>query len=125
METIYITQEEMNASIQIGEIIETDKGEKLRCVSKENGEPLFEMVEDKFEREVKLDKQLRKDFDALLQKLQEADRSRERSLAITKIQEAIMWLGMDLKRLGTENPYPESKNPESLKIEPTADGLKM
>ena len=125
METIYMTQEEMNASIQIGEIIETDKGEKLRCVSKENGEPLFEMVEDKFEREVKLDKQLRKDFDALLQKLQEADRSRERSLAITKIQEAIMWLGMDLKRLGTENPYPESKNPESLKIEPTADGLKM
>ena len=120
-----MTQEEMNASIQIGEIIETDKGEKLRCVSKENGEPLFEMVEDKFEREVKLDKQLRKDFDALLQKLQEADRSRERSLAITKLQEAIMWLGMDLKRLGTENPYPESKNPESLKIEPTADGLKM
>ena len=125
METVYMTQEEMNASIQIGEIIETDKGEKLRCVSKENGEPLFEMVEDKFEREVKLDKQLRKDFDALLQKLQEADRSRERSLAITKIQEAIMWLGMDLKRLGTANPYPESKNPESLKIEPTADGLKM
>lgn len=125
METIYMTQEEMNASIQIGEIIETDKGEKLRCVSKENGEPLFEVVEDKFESEVKLDKQLRKDFDSLLQKLQEADKSRERSLAITKIQEAIMWLGMDLKRLGTANPYPESKNPESLIIEPTADGLKM
>lgn len=125
METVYMTQEEMNASIQIGEIIETDKGEKLRCVSKENGEPLFEVVEDKFESEVKLDKQLRKDFDSLLQKLQEADKSRERSLAITKIQEAIMWLGMDLKRLGTANPYPESKNPESLIIEPTADGLKM
>lgn len=125
METVYMTQEEMNASIEIGEIIETDKGEKLRCIGKENGEPLFEIIEDKFEKEVKLDKQLRKDLDALLQKLQEADKSRERSLAITKIQEAIMWLGMDLKRLGTVNPYPESKNPESLRIEPTADGLKM
>ena len=83
------------------------------------------LIEDKFESEVILDKQLRKDLDALLQNLQEADKSRERSLAITKIQEAIMWLGMDLKRLGTANPYPESKNPESLRIEPTADGLKM
>ena len=36
-----------------------------------------------------------------------------------------LWLGMDLKRLGIENPYPESKNPESLEIHPTADGLKM
>ena len=45
METIYMTQEEMNASIEVGDIIETDKGEKLKCVSKENGEPLFEMVD--------------------------------------------------------------------------------
>lgn len=39
-----MTQEEMNASIEIGDIIETDRGEKLRCVSEENGEPLFEEV---------------------------------------------------------------------------------
>lgn len=39
-----MTQEEMNASIEIGDIIETDRGEKLRCVSKENGEPLFEEI---------------------------------------------------------------------------------
>ena len=45
MEEIYMTQEEFNNSIEIGEIIETDKGEKFKCVSKENGEPLFEMVE--------------------------------------------------------------------------------
>jgi len=52
--------------------------------------------------------------------------SRERSLAITKIQEAIMWLGMDLKAIGeSPNPYPESYNPESPVIEPTADGLKL
>lgn len=45
MEEVYMTQEELNSSIEIGEIIETDKGEKLRCVGKENEEPLFEMVD--------------------------------------------------------------------------------
>lgn len=39
-----MTQEEMNTSINVGDVIETDNGEKLRCVSKENGEPLFEAV---------------------------------------------------------------------------------
>lgn len=57
--------------------------------------------------------------------------SRERSIAITKLQEAVMWLGMDLKALAEENPgllanpYPSSKDPSSPKIEPTADGLKL
>lgn len=51
--------------------------------------------------------------------------SRERALAITKLQEAIMWLGMDLKAQNTPNPYPESYNPASPVIEPTADGLKL
>ena len=46
MEDIYMTQEEMEASIEVGEIIETDKGEKLKCVSKENGKPVFELVEE-------------------------------------------------------------------------------
>ena len=37
-----------------------------------------------------------------------------------------MWLGMDLKRLGTDNPYPSSKDPSTgTVIEPTADGLKL
>jgi hypothetical protein len=44
MKTIYMTQEEMNASIEIGEIIETDKGEKLRCVSIEDGVPQWEAL---------------------------------------------------------------------------------
>lgn len=82
-------------------------------------------------------KQFRKDLDAILQNLKAASTngvgfiippraSRERSLAITKIQEAIMWLGMDLKDIGeTPNPYPQSYNPESPVIEPTADGLKL
>ena len=46
MEEIYMTQEEMEASIEVGEIIETDKGEKLKCVGKENGKPVFELVEE-------------------------------------------------------------------------------
>lgn len=86
-------------------------------------------------------KQLRKELDDVLQNLRrDSDKlftgvrspdhvvrsSRERSIAITKLQEAIMWLGMDLKDIGeTPNPYPHSYNPESPAIEPTADGLKM
>lgn len=86
-------------------------------------------------------KQFRKDLDGVLQRLkisshptnphQYARASRERSLAVTKIQEAIMWLGMDLKAINDEapgaspNPYPQSYNPESPVIEPTADGLKL
>lgn len=56
--------------------------------------------------------------------------SRERSLAITKLQEAVMWLGMDLKAIndesgGAENPYPHSKDPSNTVIDKTADGLKL
>lgn len=80
-------------------------------------------------------KQYRKDLDAVLQRLKLSSiptgpspcrASRERSIAITKIQEAIMWLGMDLKDIGeTPNPYPHSYDPQSPVIEPTAEGLKL
>lgn len=42
MEQFYMTQEEFENSIEIGDVIETDKGENLKCVSKDNGIPLFE-----------------------------------------------------------------------------------
>jgi hypothetical protein len=96
------------------------------------------------ENAVSQTKQFRKDLDNVLQQLKLANDtqrektikcvirgSRERSLAITKIQEAIMWLGMDLKAQSKEgasecdNPYPQSYNPASQQIEPTADGLKL
>ena len=52
--------------------------------------------------------------------------SKERNISIVKLQEAVMWLGVDLKRLGESNPYPSSKDPSTgTKIEPTADGLKF
>lgn len=50
--------------------------------------------------------------------------SRELSLAITKVEEGIMWLGKELGSMREPHPYPESRNPNSEKIEPTADGLK-
>lgn len=87
-------------------------------------------------------KTFRQKLDGILQELKSdshptaphthARASHERSIAVTKIQEAIMWLGMDLKAINEEtpsdetaNPYPQSYNPESPVIEPTADGLKL
>lgn len=83
------------------------------------------------EEEIIADKELRRDTDAIIQRVKSLPPSRERSLTITKLQEGVMWLGMDLKRINEanpgvqENPYPNSKNPDNLKIEPTADGLKL
>lgn len=71
-------------------------------------------------------KTLRKEIDEIIQKVKSLPGSRERSLSITKLQEAVMWLGMDLKRLNDVDPYPNSKDPSTgSKIEPTADGLKF
>ena len=76
-------------------------------------------------------KKLRRDIDVLIQTLKTMPPSRERALAVTKLQEGVMWLGMDLKRVSDENPgflsnpYPNSKDPSNTKIEPTADNLKL
>lgn len=71
-------------------------------------------------------KQLRRELDEKIQKVRELPLCRETSIVITKLQEAVMWLGMDLKRLNEANPYPSSKDPSTGdKIEPTADGLKF
>lgn len=84
------------------------------------------------EHEIVSDKTIRRDTDAIIQRIRALPPTRERSLAITKLQEGVMWLGMDLKRineanpeLGSGNPYPNSKNPDNTKIDPTADGLKF
>lgn len=83
------------------------------------------------EQEIVADKELRRDIDAIIQKAKGLPPTRERSLTVTKLQEAVMWLGMDLKRINeidpaaAPNPYPNSKDPSNLKIEPTADGLKL
>jgi len=89
---------------------------------------------ESFDANVKSNKYLRVGLDERLQELKSLPGSRERSLAITKLQECIMWLGMDLKRLNDSrppeaekqsNPYPDSYKPGNTKIAPTADGLKL
>lgn len=71
-------------------------------------------------------KQLRKDLDGKIQEVKQLPSCRETSLAVTKLQEAVMWLGMDLKRLNEEDPYPHSKDPGTGDIiDPTADDLEF
>ena len=71
-------------------------------------------------------KQLRKDIDDVIQRVKALDGCKEVNICITKLQEAVMWLGMDLKRIGETNPYPNSKDPSTgTKIDPTADNLKF
>ena len=71
-------------------------------------------------------KQLRKDIDDVIQRVKTLDNCREVSICITKLQEAVMWLGMDLKRIGTINPYLNSKDSSTgTKIDPTDDNLKF
>ena len=96
------------------------------------------MMSEQIEANIASTKHFRADLDEVLQRLKRDSTnggggraSRERSLAITKIQEAIMWLGMDLKVINEESggaftsPYPSSYDPSSPVIEPTADGLKL
>jgi hypothetical protein len=78
------------------------------------------------ETDVQKVKKLRQDGDAIVQRVKNLPPSRELSLATTKFQEGVMWLGMELKRMGEANPYPSSKDPSTGdKIEPTADNLKF
>jgi hypothetical protein len=70
-------------------------------------------------------KECRVALDAGLQKVKELKGSREVALAITNLQQAIMWLGMHLKGLGEATPYPNSYKPENTIVDPTADGLKL
>ena len=81
--------------------------------------------------EIISDKGCRRVVDDIIQKIKCQPVSRERSLAITKFQEGVMWLGMDLKRINeanpgaSEHPYPHSYNNCNTIIEPTSDGLKL
>lgn len=47
------------------------------------------------------------------------------TLSQRALEESIMRLGMALKYTGEPDPYPESKNPASTVVAPTADGLTM
>jgi len=70
-------------------------------------------------------KQLRKDIDGVIQNVRALPPGRETSLVITKLQEGLMWLGMNLKQLGNANPYPHSRDTSNTTVDPTDDGLKL
>lgn len=77
-------------------------------------------------------KQHRIDNDAVLQTLKETAAmlnrepgGREIALAITQSQLVTMWCGMVLKKLGTSNPYPNSRDTSNTIVDPTADNLKL
>lgn len=89
----------------------------------ENVELNFDNTELSYVQEVKL---CRRNIDAVLQQVKNLEKTRETSLSITKLQEAVMWLGMELKRLNEIDPYPNSKDPNTGdKIDKTADNLKF
>jgi len=69
---------------------------------------------EQIDGQIVADKDLRRALDEQLQKVKAMSGSRERSLVITKLQEAIMWLGMDLKRLGESKPAVDPKPPRVL-----------
>ena len=96
-------------------------------------------------------KQFRKDADELLQRMKDHKKSlcipnrpsvpdgepwegwgddqgeaiAQHTLSIRDLESCIMRQGMALKYIGNPNPYPESYNPASPVVEPTADGLKL
>jgi hypothetical protein len=71
------------------------------------------------------DKSFRNQLDGILQDLKTCPKTRERAVAITKIQEAIMWLGLDLKELnGGKSCYANGYLPNTI-VDPPADGLKL
>ena len=49
----------------------------------------------------------------------------QHTISIRDLESCIMRQGMALKYIGNHDPYPESKNPASTVVEPTADGLKL
>lgn len=77
------------------------------------------------DQEIREIKSLRQDLDEIIQRIKALPQSRECSLSITKTQEGVLWLGMELKRRNEPNPYPNSKDPSNSIIDPTADGLKL
>lgn len=77
------------------------------------------------EAAIRATKDLRVQIDAAIQSARAVKGSREMSLVITKLQEAVMWAGMNLKELGTPNPYPNSRDSTNTIVDPTAQGLKL
>jgi hypothetical protein len=75
------------------------------------------------ENEIIISKQIRVDIDDIIRRVKNMPVSAESHMSLIKLQEAVMWMGMNLKRLGNPNPYPNSRNTNNEKVDKTADGL--
>jgi hypothetical protein len=49
----------------------------------------------------------------------------QHTISIRDLESCIMRQGMALKYIGNPDPYPESRDPASPVVAPTADGLKL
>lgn len=82
------------------------------------------------ERNIRESERFRVDLDGLLQVLKVSNSgfglSEERSTAVMKIQEAIMWLGMDLERLNDGvSCHEHGYDPSNAKVDPPPSGVKL
>lgn len=86
-------------------------------------------------------KQFRKDADELLQRmkrhvvdikqtedgmmLDKSETIAQHIISFRELENVIMRQGLVLKHIGNPDPYPESRDPSSPVVAPTADGLKI
>lgn len=101
-------------------LIERAELEQVKLDVDEHMGKLFESYSN---NEIIMSKQIRVDVDDIIRRVTNMPISAETHMSLIKLQEAVMWMGMNLKRLGNPNPYPNSRNTNNEKVDKTADGL--
>ena len=96
---------------------------ELEQVKLDIDEHMGELFEKHSNNEIIISKQIRVDVDDIIRRVKNMPVSAESHMSLIKLQEAVMWMGMNLKRLGNPNPYPNSRNTNNTKVDKTADGL--
>lgn len=96
---------------------------ELEQVKLDVDEHMRELFEKYSNNEIIVSKQIRIDVDDIIRRVKNMPISAETHMSLIKLQEAVMWMGMNLKRLGNPNPYPNSRNTNNTKVDKTADGL--
>jgi hypothetical protein len=91
-------------------------------MSQEDRELYYKHQQQMREEKIFILRHLRVEMDRVLKALRnEVEPTRAISLSITSLELSRMWLGKALKIFGEPYPYPESMDPKSAKIEPSAD----
>lgn len=96
---------------------------ELEQVNLDVDEHMKKLFESHSNNEIIMSKQIRVDVDDIIRRVKNMPISAESHMSLIKLQEAVMWMGMNLKRLGNPNPYPNSRNTNNEKVDKTADGL--